>query len=177
MAEPWDFICFLRCQVWERSDSKDQALVTPTIVADKRIQGEEECGHHMRIRQHGRWRPRGKNFKDEYHIILSQGCSEVLYRESTMVSRSQNGVALLACPLNWAHLKCSLRPDLQKYFYRPEQRGNKTVVVQATVEGCVFCQDGRLLGSFQYLKSYHEHGWLIFCDFSRQNWVITSSQL
>lgn len=39
--------------VREITDSKDPALVTPTVVADKRLQGEGECGPPMRIRQHG----------------------------------------------------------------------------------------------------------------------------
>lgn len=38
--------------VREITDCKDPVLVTPTIVAGKRIQGEGECGLHVKIRQH-----------------------------------------------------------------------------------------------------------------------------
>lgn len=39
--------------VREITDSKDPALVTPAVVAGKRLQGEGECGPLMRVRQHG----------------------------------------------------------------------------------------------------------------------------
>lgn len=39
--------------VREIGGSRDQALVIPTVRANKRIQGEGEYGHHKRIRQSG----------------------------------------------------------------------------------------------------------------------------
>lgn len=113
--------------VREITGSKDQALLTPTVMTGKIMQWEGECGHHRRIRLCGWRKPRGRI--PNMNITLSwakevEKCTDSPEGQNQM-NRSQNDIAFLVSPLNWAHLKCSsLGPNLRKDFYIPEQRGH-----------------------------------------------------